>query len=70
MHRIDAIQIKRVNGSSKSNSFRPLYFASEIAWLMKYEHARHEIHEEAHREDPDDQLRLQILVIVRIAPVR
>src|SRR5579872_460181 len=37
MHRIDAIQISRVSGSSKSNSFNPLYFFSEIFWLMKYE---------------------------------
>ncbi len=37
MHRIDAIQISRVSGSSKSNSFKPLYFFSEMAWLMKYE---------------------------------
>src|SRR5438093_5092555 len=37
MHRTDAIQISRVSGCSKSNSLRPLYFASEIAWLMKYD---------------------------------
>ncbi len=37
MHRIEAIQISRVSGSSKSNSFKPLYFFSEIFWLMKYE---------------------------------
>src|SRR5438477_12357005 len=37
MHRIDAIQIRRVNGCSKSNSFLPLYSASEMAWLMKYD---------------------------------
>src|SRR5262245_20656472 len=37
MQRIDAIQIRRVSGDSKLNSFRPLYFASEMAWLMKYE---------------------------------
>src|SRR5262245_30521592 len=37
MHRIEAIQIKRVNGCSKSNSFRPAYFFSEILWLMKYD---------------------------------
>src|ERR1043166_7233961 len=30
MHRIDAIQIKRVSGCSKSNSLRPRYLASEI----------------------------------------
>src|SRR5947208_782242 len=35
MHRIDAIQIRRVSGASKSNSVSPLYFASEIPWLMK-----------------------------------
>src|SRR6266545_4946819 len=35
MHRIDAIQIKRVNGSSKLNSVLPLYCASDHAWLMK-----------------------------------
>ncbi len=37
MHRIAAIQIRRVSGCSKSNSFSPLYFASEMAWLMKYD---------------------------------
>src|SRR4051812_39615436 len=30
MHRIEAIQIRRVNGSSKLNSFSPRYLASEI----------------------------------------
>src|SRR5271163_4975632 len=29
MHRIEAIQINRVRGCSKSNSFSPLYFFSE-----------------------------------------
>src|SRR3954462_6620639 len=33
MHRIDAIQIGRVNGCSKSTSFSPLYFFSEMFWL-------------------------------------
>src|SRR5262245_50200245 len=37
MHRIDAIQIRRVSGSSKLNSVLPLYLASEIAWLTKYD---------------------------------
>ena len=37
MHRIEAIQIRRVNGSSKSNSFRPRYLFLEISWLMKYD---------------------------------
>src|SRR5579875_3569696 len=37
MHRIDAIQIRRVNGCSKSNSVRPAYCFSEIHWLRKYE---------------------------------
>src|SRR5262245_11333983 len=37
MHKADAIQISRVNGCSKSNSFFPLYIASEIAWLTKYD---------------------------------
>src|SRR5262249_7274029 len=37
MHNSDAIQIRRVNGSSKLNSFSPLYCFSEMAWLMKYE---------------------------------
>src|SRR5204863_9214647 len=37
MHRMDAIQISRERGCSKSNSFRPLYFFSEMAWLMKYD---------------------------------
>src|SRR5205085_1200924 len=37
MHRIDAIQISRVNGASKSNSFSPAYCFSEIAWLTKYD---------------------------------
>src|SRR5438046_1697672 len=35
MHRIEAIQIRRVSGCSKSNSFRPRYFASDHAWLRK-----------------------------------
>src|SRR5687768_15721432 len=35
MHRIDAIQISRVRGSSKSNSFRPRYLLSEMPWLTK-----------------------------------
>src|SRR5262245_39212348 len=35
MQRIDAIQMRRVSGSSKLNSLSPLYFASEIAWLTK-----------------------------------
>src|SRR5207302_10958383 len=37
MHRMEAIQMRRVSGCSKSNSFNPLYLFSEIAWLMKYE---------------------------------
>src|SRR5436190_15871610 len=37
MHRLAAIQVRRVSGSSKSNSFSPLYFVSEIAWLTKYD---------------------------------
>src|SRR6185312_3317223 len=37
MQRIEAIQISRVSGCSKSNSLRPAYFFSEIPWLMKYE---------------------------------
>src|SRR6185369_15477618 len=37
MHRIDAIQMSRVSGSSKSNSRRPRYFFSEKYWLMKYD---------------------------------
>src|SRR5438128_6284470 len=37
MHRIDAIQMSRVSGSSKSNSVNPAYFFSEIAWLTKYD---------------------------------
>src|SRR5438874_578011 len=37
MHRIDAIQMRRVNGSSKLNSFSPWYCFSEMAWLMKYD---------------------------------
>src|SRR5262245_57294965 len=35
MHKIEAIQIKRVNGCSKSNSFNPRYLLSEMAWLTK-----------------------------------
>src|SRR6185295_485627 len=31
IQRIEAIQIRRVSGSSKLNSLRPLYFASEMA---------------------------------------
>src|SRR6516162_2319555 len=34
MHRIEAIQIRRVSGCSKSNSRRSAYWRSEIAWLM------------------------------------
>src|SRR5262245_38467123 len=37
MHRMEAIQMRRVNGCSKSNSVRPAYCFSEIAWLTKYE---------------------------------
>src|SRR5215211_1670132 len=37
MHRMEAIQMSRVRGASKSNSFSPLYFASLIFWLMKYD---------------------------------
>src|SRR5260370_42682818 len=37
MHRIDAIQMRRVKGCSKLNSLLPLYCASEMAWLMKYD---------------------------------
>src|SRR4051812_48052378 len=37
MHRIDAIQMRRVKGSSKLNSFLPRYCPSEIAWLTKYD---------------------------------
>src|SRR5262245_23982358 len=37
MQRIDAIQIRRVSGCSKSNSFRPAYFFSEMLWLRKYD---------------------------------
>src|SRR4051812_36778954 len=37
MHRMAAIQMRRVRGASKLNSLSPLYFASEIAWLMKYD---------------------------------
>src|SRR5688572_9383469 len=36
MHKPDAIQMRRLSGCSKSNSFRPLYLASDHAWLMKY----------------------------------
>src|SRR6184192_2972086 len=37
IQRIEAIQISRVSGCSKLNSFSPAYCFSEIAWLMKYE---------------------------------
>src|SRR5262249_17815543 len=37
MHKIDAIQMRRVSGASKLKSLRPLYWDSEIAWLMKYD---------------------------------
>src|SRR5262249_31938777 len=37
MQRMDAIQMRRVRGSSKLNSFSPLYCFSEIAWLTKYD---------------------------------
>src|SRR5262245_8608399 len=35
MHRMEAIQMRRVSGCSKSNSDRPAYCLSEMAWLMK-----------------------------------
>src|SRR5262245_55858725 len=35
MHRIDAIQIRRVRGASKLKSRSPRYCFSEIAWLTK-----------------------------------
>src|SRR5947207_9508308 len=37
MHSIDAIQMRRVSGCSKSKSVRPAYCFSEIAWLTKYD---------------------------------
>src|SRR5262249_17852860 len=37
MHKIDAIEMRRVRGASKLNSFSPLYCLSEIAWLTKYD---------------------------------
>src|SRR5262245_27468301 len=37
MHRADAIQMSRLSGCSKLNSLSPLYFASDHAWLMKYD---------------------------------
>src|SRR3954462_7638888 len=37
MHRIAAIQISRVSGASKSNSFRCPYCFSEMAWFTKYD---------------------------------
>src|SRR5262245_11909008 len=37
MHRMEAIQIRRVSGASKLKSFTPRYFASLIPWLMKYD---------------------------------
>ncbi|OQA55864.1 MAG: hypothetical protein BWY42_01300 [Candidatus Omnitrophica bacterium ADurb.Bin277] len=39
MQRAEAILISRVSGSSKLNSFNPLYFRSEMNWLTKYEAA-------------------------------
>src|SRR5262245_19616418 len=35
MHRIEAIQIRRVSGCSKSKCLRPAYCRSEMNWLMK-----------------------------------
>ncbi len=35
MQRMEAIQMRRVNGCSKSKCFLPSYSFSEIAWLMK-----------------------------------
>src|SRR6185437_9406548 len=35
MHRIEAIQMSRVSGCSKSKSVRPRYCRSEIHWLRK-----------------------------------
>src|SRR5690349_19051166 len=37
MQRMEAIQMRRVRGSSKLNSVFPLYCFSEIAWLTKYD---------------------------------
>src|SRR5262249_37655655 len=37
MHRIDAIQMRRVRGDSKLKSRSPRYCFSEIAWLTKYD---------------------------------
>ena len=37
MHRIEAIQISRVSGCFEVELLQPRYFASEIAWLMKYD---------------------------------
>src|SRR5437763_16926188 len=37
MHRMEAIQIRRVSGCSKSKSVLPAYCFSEIAWLTKYD---------------------------------
>src|SRR6516225_4616814 len=37
MHRIEAIQMRRVKGASKLNSLTPRYNFSEMAWLTKYD---------------------------------
>ena len=69
MHRIDAIQISRVSGCSKSNSFRPLYLLLGDRLVDEVRHARHEVHQEPHREDPDDQLGLQVGLLLGTASV-
>ena len=68
MHRIDAIQIRRVSGSSKSNSFRPVYLLFGDRLVDEVRHAGHEVHQEPHGEDPDDQLGLEVGLCRRERP--
>ena len=60
MHRIDAIQISRVSGASKLNSFRPAILRFGDRLVDEVRHAGHEVHQEPHGEDPDDQLGLDV----------
>ena len=69
MHRMDAIQMRRVSGCSKSNSFMPLYLLLGDGLVDEVRHAGHEVHQEAHGEDPDDQLGLESSMLVRTARV-
>ena len=60
MHRMDAIQIRRVSGCSKSNSVQSLVLLLGDRLVDEVRHAGHEVHQEAHGEDPDDELGLDV----------